>query len=167
MISNKKLNEELVSICKHIGELNGTYACSTCDKSYCCEYQTKINIGAAEFDDIEHLVTPIQIARAKQQIENKTPIIVDGKKTYRCPFLSDKGKCEIYDERFIVCASYSVIGDNLACNQDSDIPNVSVIAPLNVLGASLQNPKQRDRFTHSLSKEGSDILEEFRKRYKL
>ena len=168
-MSNKELNLELKLIGKKIAEkmVGLPHACSTCDKSYCCEYQVQIGIGEVEFEQIKHLVTPTHIARAKQQIENKTPILMEGVRTYRCPFLSDEGKCEIYDERFIVCAGYCVTGDNIACNKDSGIAIVSIVDPDPILTIASENDKQLDRFNRIATGKPSDVLEEFRKRYRL
>ena len=117
---NKETNDLIKEVSLSSGDSLGGSACRTCTKSYCCEFQHEVGIAASEFDTITHLVTPQQIARAKHEIERKDKtVLADGMSTYRCPFLSEAGKCEIYDERFMICAIYSVVGDSYQCSLDN------------------------------------------------
>jgi len=172
-MGNQASNILINSTSKGIGDFIGTKenmggsACHACDKSYCCEYQHEIGIAPIEFDKIEELVTPEQIARARVELTS-TATTKAGKSLYRCPFLSKEGKCEIYDERFIVCAAYSTIGTNFSCspaNDDGPVPTVNLF---NVFEAVSQDPGTRARLIEAAETDTpSDVLKEFKRRYKL
>jgi len=68
-MSNKVTNVILSLSSSAIGNKLGTSPCSTCTSGDCCAFQHSIGIGKNEFDEIEHLVTPTHIARAKETIE--------------------------------------------------------------------------------------------------
>ena len=146
----------------------GRSACTSCDKSYCCEYQHEIGIASTEFDEIEHLVTDVHIDRAKKVIAK--PQHLNGLETYRCPFLSDDGLCEIYENRFMVCAMYSVVGSNFSCSPANNGGSVPMVNITNVIEAAMKNEdvyKRLYRHVPAKDVEPSDVLEEFKRRYKL
>ena len=86
-------------------------ACKMCDKSYCCINQEEIAVASKEFEDIKHLITEEQIQRAEKEIMN--PRKNFGKDVYTCPFLGQYGGCEIYENRFMICAAHTVVNDNV------------------------------------------------------
>ncbi len=166
---NKKTNEMLKYITLTAGDKLGGSACTSCTNSYCCEFQVEVGIAVTEFDEIEHLVTPQQIARAKVQLENEDPIIVSGAKTYRCPFLSEAGRCEIYDQRFMICAMYSTVGHSDQCSLSNKDGRVNVVNPVEVIMLAINTqPEVKARMLkHGLAEDAvpSDVLDEFKKRY--
>jgi Fe-S-cluster containining protein len=163
---NERTNSLLKMISQDMGDMLGGSACADCDKSYCCEFQQEIGIAKEEFDEIEHLVTPQQIERAAYQLEHKQ--MLGGKEVYRCPFLSEKGKCEIYKDRFIVCAAYSTIGDNVACSKENKKGETAIVNPLSVFHEAAKDQELRARIEKTIvAGEPSDVLEEFAKRFNL
>ncbi len=168
-MSNKKTNDLIKEISLNSGDQLGGSACRTCTKSYCCEFQHEVGIASSEFDTIAHLVTPQQIARAKHEVEREDKIVLrDGLSTYRCPFLSETGKCEIYDERFMICAIYSVVGESHQCSLDNKEGRVMVVNPAEVVMASARlHPEVETRMRKHVDGDEipSDVLEEFKRRY--
>ena len=139
----KERNEILKEMSFNLGDQLGGSTCRTCDKSYCCSHQSTVGISHLEFDGIAHLVTPTHIKRAEvelQKLEAGTSIECSGMPTYRCPFLAEAGGCEIYNDRFIVCATYSVISKEhncsaTLCDKDSSVqivdPNAIFMTTMN------------------------------------
>ncbi len=167
-MSNKETNEMIKHVSLTAGDALGGSACRSCKEAYCCSYQVEVGITSSEFDAIAHLVTPEQIERAKIQLNNPSPIVIDGRATYRCPFLSEEGRCEIYDERFMICAIYSVVGNNHQCSLDNKGGRVAVVNPAEVIiNAAKTYLKVRDRMLFHIdgNEEPSDVLIEFKKRY--
>jgi len=119
----------------------GKSSCMTCEKNFCCVGQCNIEISSLEWNTkLKALITPEQESRALQQVkkyndpEAKEP-------SFDCPFNDpDTGKCEIYDDRFYVCAQYNVSNPKEHC--DSKTRNgLSVINPtavFRVLGSSMK-----------------------------
>ena len=164
--SNKETNDLLKNLFFDIGDKLGGSACRSCEESYCCEYQNKVTISHKEFDSIQHLVTPEQVQRAKEQLSNT--FTLNGYSTYRCPFLSEKGRCEIYDERFIICASYSIVGSNWQCSLENDEGSIGIVSPMGTTILAMEKyPSVATRFRNMAEEETTDVLEEFVKRYKL
>jgi Fe-S-cluster containining protein len=166
-MSNKFTNDLLCDISISMGDFIGNKeglgesACKSCTEAYCCSWMKEIGISVKEFDEIEHLVTPEQIERARVEVAK------DGD-TYRCAFLSEEGKCEIYDERFLVCAMYSVIGTNKSCHSDNKKHNIPMVNPIDVIVASMKNEAVDKRMRSMVSdSEGTDVLIEFTKRFNL
>jgi Fe-S-cluster containining protein len=166
-VSNKFTNDLLCDISISMGDFIGNKeglgesACKSCTEAYCCMYQREVGISSKEFDTIEHLITPEQIERARVEV-------AENKEFYRCPFLSEEGKCEIYSERFLICAMYSVIGTNKLCHSDNKGNNIPTVNPMNVIEASRKNEAVDKRMRNIVSdSEGTDILIEFTKRFNL
>ncbi len=168
-MSNKLTNDMIKNISLRSGDMLGGSACKACTESHCCEFQHEVGISTSEFDTIAHLVTKEQIARAKYEVEREDKIVLnDGLSTYRCPFLSETGKCEIYDERFMICAIYSVVGESHQCSLDNKKGRVMVVNPAEVIMKSAQSHPEVETRMRSHVKEDtepSDVLEEFRRRY--
>ena len=165
---NKITNDLIKTLSLESGDKLGGSACRTCDKAYCCEYQVEVGITASEFDTIVEYITPAQIERARIQLNNPSPIVIGGKPTYRCPFLSEEGKCEIYDQRFMICAIYSVVGDNVQCSLANKEGSVAVVNPAEVIiNTAKKHPEVKARMLHHVdgNETPSDVLEEFKKRY--
>ena len=166
-MSNKITNEKLKEVSIRLGDDLGGSACKSCTKSFCCEYQHQIGISAGEFDKIVDLITPEQIQRAKEQLTN-TFTLPDGHSTYRCPFLSEAGKCEIYEERFAICAVYSVVGSNVQCSLDNIKGKVNIVSPVGVFQQAMNlHPDVNTRIRAIAEGTPSDVLEEFKLRFPL
>ncbi len=168
-MSNKKTNDMIKEVSLKSGDQLGGSACRTCTKSFCCSFQHEVGIASSEFDTITHLVTEEQIARAKHEIERDDSIVLeDGLTTYRCPFLSEAGKCEIYDERFMICAIYSVVGDSYQCSLDNKEGIVQVVNPAEVImNSAMLYPEVKARMMKHIAVDEvpSDVLVEFKRRY--
>ena len=165
-MSNKLTNTIISGVSTTIGEMNGTSPCNTCTSGDCCRFQHEIGIASSEFDDIEHLVTDAQIERAREALLAGDNL--NGLPAYRCPFLSEAGKCEIYDERFMICAMYSVVGTNAQCSREHGNNVVQVVNPIGVISMAASSSKDveaRMKRHILLDTEGSDVLKEFNKRY--
>jgi len=176
----KERNEVLKEVSFSLGDKLGGSTCRSCDKAYCCEHQSQVGISSIEFDIIAHLVTNEQIARAQVEVdkldnlekqwvkENKT----DSDRGYRCPFLSEEGRCEIYENRFIVCASYSVISKEhncsaTLCDKDS---SVQIVDPNAIFMSSMNTNKTvvdkiLEVIPEDIIDDGTDIISEFVSRY--
>ena len=115
--------------------LSADISCHNCDKNYCCVGQKHVQIEQREFQNIEHLITAEQLARAREQIEN--PVMKRGITVYDCPFNDPvTGKCEIYDVRFMVCAGYGVVNPIEECDTDNeDASGTMVVNPLHIFEA--------------------------------
>ena len=161
----KYRNEKLKALSFKIGDESGGSACKSCNNSYCCESMVEIGIGIDEFNAIEHLVTPKHIERAKYQVEYLSK--VGGKSSYRCPFLSEEGRCEIYDSRPIVCAAYSVVGDPKDCSLESNpTGGVNIVNPLIIFTEAGNDGYLVDMIKEVIvHDEPTDILNEFKRRY--
>jgi len=165
-MSNKDTNAVIKEVSLGMGDTLGGSPCRKCDSSYCCEYQKEVGIASTEFDDIMHLVTKEQILRAKHQLTHRGDL--HGVEVYRCPFLSEEGQCEIYEERFMICAMYSVVGTNFQCSAENDGKPVAIVNPIGVLETAKQDAHVYARMRHHVLKgEASDVLEEFKKRFTL
>ena len=163
-MSNKVTNVILSLSSSAIGNKLGTSPCSTCTSGDCCKFQHTIGIGKNEFDEIEHLVTPTHIARAKETIEAGNTY--NGKPSFRCPFLSDDNKCEIYDSRFIVCSSYSVVGTSEQCSTTNCGGDVAIVNPMVVFDTAMHtSPKVKPRLVKASESTPTDIISEFVSRY--
>jgi Fe-S-cluster containining protein len=168
-MTKKPINDLLNVVSRTLGNTLGGSACNSCSSSHCCEFQHSVGISQSEFDHIQHLVTSEQIKRAKEEVNKKS--IFRGKPAYRCPFLSDVGKCEIYDERFIVCSTYSTVGDPANCAKNSEVGEVEVVNPLSIVQTALSSTDKplASNLMKLVTDESpiTDILQEFIKRYKL
>jgi Fe-S-cluster containining protein len=157
MTIQEKINNSMCEVAELAAKETGlTFLCKDCDKSYCCEHQNKIVISAEEFDGIAHLVTNEHIDNAKKELAK-------GDKLYKCPFLID-GRCSIYEDRFLVCASYGVCGTTTedTCTIKAIDNSIAIINPTAVL-ARLDNKDLMD--IRSKDVEITDVLEEFKRRY--
>ena len=164
-MSNKVTNVILSLSSSMIGNKLGTSPCSTCTSADCCKFQHTIGIGSNEFDEIAHLVTPTHIARAKEAIEANEHYKGYLAK-YRCPFLSDDNKCEIYDDRFIVCAGYSVVGTSEQCSVTNCDGEVAIVNPEGVFNTAMAtSPKVKPRLIKASESTPTDVISEFISRY--
>ena len=172
----KERNENLKAISFELGDTLGGSTCRDCTKSYCCEHQNTVGISHLEFDEVMHLVTLTQIKRAEvelQKLESGTSIECNGAQTYRCPFLAEAGGCEIYDDRFIVCATYSVVSKEHNCSASLcdkgscvDIVDPNAII-MGIISTSRPTADKIVEVVPDDASEGTDVLEEFKKRYSL
>ena len=163
-MSNKVTNVILSLSSSLIGDKLGTSPCNTCTSGDCCAFQHTIGIGKNEFDEIEHLVTPTHIARAKVAVEANEQY--NGKTVHRCPFLSDDNKCEIYDDRFIVCAGYSVVGTSEQCSVSNCDGDVAIVNPMGVFDTAMSaSPKVKPRLVKASESTPTDVISEFVSRY--
>ncbi len=112
-----------------------TASCIGCDHNYCCLGQKRIEISSIEFKKIKSLITQAQKNRAMKQIHRfKKDELFD------CPFNDpDTGKCEIYEDRFLVCAQYAVINPKEHCNSDT-MHDLQVVNPMVVIHYLISNP---------------------------
>ena len=142
-------------------------ACHKCDKPYCCRGQKRIEITNIEFENMMPMITEEQIARAMHYIENGKRELF-GNKVYDCPFNDPTtGKCEIYENRFVVCAAHGVISDNVeGCNTEIDTKGTLIINPLNTVSIAINKSEESKYYLKYLSEsEPIDILDAFRKHY--
>ena len=161
---NKETNIILKSISQTMGDIMGNSACKTCTEPSCCKLMHETGISKEEFDEIEHLVTDVHISRARKTV--KLDKQYNGLTSYQCPFLSPEGKCDIYDERFVVCAGYSVVGDPKQCNESNIGDIVKVVNPLNIFTyASEISPEVKKRLYKVAEGTESTVMDEFKKRY--
>jgi len=171
----KERNEILKEVSFSLGDQLGGSTCRSCDKAYCCEHQSQVGISSIEFDVIEHLVTDEQIARAQVEVDkldNNTALRCSGEQTYRCPFLSEEGKCEIYENRFIVCASYSVISKEHNCSATlcDKGSSVQIVDPNSIFMSAMNTNKTvvdkiLEVIPENIIDDGTDIISEFVSRY--
>ena len=156
---NKLTNEHIKRISIDMGDAIETSACRTCKEAYCCSYQHQISISKSEFDEIVHLITPEQIERAKQEVTQHSTL--NGEKVYQCPFLNEEGLCEIYDDRFLICSQYSVVGTNSQCNRDNGDSVVKIVNPTAIFLKAMEDEKVKERLMKHSEGEMTDVLDEF------
>ena len=147
-----------------IGDKLGISACRTCTEPSCCKLMYETGIAKVEFDEIEHLVTDVHINRAREAIELDKQY--NGLTSYRCPFLSLEDKCEIYDNRFIICSTYSVVGSPTQCNESNSKGNVAVVNPIGIFETAMSaSPDVRERLLVASEDTKSTVMNEFISRY--
>ncbi len=78
---------------------------------------------------------------------------------YTCPFLSDDGKCEIYDKRFAVCAQYGVINEIKHCDS-STMHKLMVVNPMQIM-SNIVDRNALAYLMFAASGKETDILTEF------
>lgn len=119
----------------------GKDSCRDCNENYCCVNQKNIEIEQSEFDDVKHLITPEQEARALVQFER-----TDG--LFNCPFNDpETGECEIYDRRPYVCAAYRVFNPKEDCNSNTE-SELTILNPMAVVRVLRENIKYAPAFNH-------------------
>ena len=141
-------------------------ACHTCNKPYCCQNQIRISVSDIEFQQILPIITDEHRERARYQSKNKR--MMNGQLTYTCPFNNpDTGMCEIYDNRFVVCAGHGVVADSEeACNTETNNTGTMIVNPLNTMQIAMKEYDVMQPYLFHLSKgEDLDILECFEKFY--
>ena len=143
--------------------LSDTIACHNCDKNYCCIDQISIQISTIEFEQIKPHITNEQYKRAKFEIEN--PRLEYGKSVYSCPFNSPvTGKCEIYENRFVVCAGHGTVADTPeACNTKVSQTGTLIVNPMMTFSAASKDEHTRLYLGHIADGEPIDVLDAFRK----
>jgi Fe-S-cluster containining protein len=164
----KSTNEVLKASSQEAIEAGGNpYACGNCTSSHCCT-QKEVGIAPIEFDWIESLVTDIHIERARRQV--KLLEVDKDRVMYVCPFLSPNG-CDIYDNRFAVCATYSVLGTDGSQCRHSGIETIAMVRKDKVLTIAMKDEIVEDRvlqiYNSGVDNGPSDVLEEFKRRYKI
>jgi len=142
--------------------LSPDISCLSCNEAYCCRKQKIIEISSREFAIRKPLITKEHKERAKIQkdIFEKTGL-------YTCPFNNPiDGKCEIYDTRFAVCASYCVMNNKEDCNSDTK-SGLEVVNPM-IIFSKITEENTMNYLTHvseGIDEKGdnvqSDILQEF------
>jgi len=141
-------------------------ACHSCDKPYCCQNQIRIAISYLEFQQLRPIITDEQKERARYQDKNKR--MMNGHLTYSCPFNNpDTGKCEIYENRFVVCAGHGVVADSPeACNTESGSKGTMIVNPLNTMRIAMKEYDVMGPYLAYLgSGEDIDVLDAFVKTY--
>ena len=114
----------------------GKSSCAGCTTGYCCTTQKIIEISTVEWTERQHLITSEHIDRAKVQVKR-----FEAESLFTCPFLDPVTKlCDIYDERFAVCAQYHVFNPVEDCNSDTE-SGLQVINPMVVMKAMASDPK--------------------------
>lgn len=140
-------------------------ACHGCDKAYCCRNQQSIQISSIEFEQIKPLITDEQLRRAKKEIES--PRIMYGKRVYTCPFNNPlTGACEIYANRFVVCAGHGVVGETEeVCNTEGSNKGTMIVNPMNTFRIACETSKETEAYLHYIASNGqpADVLESFKK----
>ena len=142
-------------------------ACHSCNKSYCCENQQRIEISTEEFKQIAPQITKRQLERAKEELDN--PRHMYGKSVYSCSFLSDDDygnkKCEIYENRFVVCASHGVVAPTEeACNTEVSKDGTFIVNPLKTFNKAMNEDESVLHYlSYQSTFEPSDILDEFKR----
>ncbi len=155
---NKLLKESLLGQSDKI-------ACHKCDKPYCCRNQQAIQISTTEFESKikQHLITDIHIARAKA--EKEKDLHMDELSVYTCPFNNpDTGECEIYDNRFIVCAGHGVVAEDVeVCNTETSKDGTMIVNPFNTLDIAIKKDEEMFNYIqfHATLGEPTDLLEAF------
>lgn len=140
-------------------------ACHGCDKAYCCRNQQSIQIADIEFEQLKHIITDDQLRRAKKEIDS--PRIMFGKNVYTCPFNDPvTGACEIYANRFIVCAGHGVVGPTEeVCNTEGSNTGTMIVNPMNTLKIACDTSEEAEAYLGYVAHQGqpTDILECFKK----
>ncbi len=158
MISNKKINKLLMESSSIASQ--GRDSCSSCNYNYCCVSQKVIEISTLEWEDRKHLIEQKHIDRAKVQIER-----FDKEGLFTCPFNDPvTGQCDIYDERFIVCAQYRVINNKEHCNSDTR-HGLQVVNPMNIFTILMNKDKTgkaREYMMHYSTGEPISIIDGFK-----
>jgi len=80
--------------------------CLSCNECHCCKSNKSVPVIGKEVDVIKVKITPKQKERALTSINQKALL-----GNYTCPFLSEEGRCEIYDIRPLACAGYYTINN--------------------------------------------------------
>ena len=137
-------------------------ACHGCDKNYCCVNQQRIEISKLEFEQIKPHITDEQYKRAKYEIDNSR--IMNGFTVYTCPFNNpDTGMCEIYENRFVVCATHGVVADDIeACNTEASNKGTFIVNPIRTFEIACEDEATMAYMMHLATDEPTDILEAFR-----
>jgi len=162
-MANALTNKRIKDISLKPGDELGGSACHSCTGAYCCKYQHEIGIASTEFDAIRHLITVEQVERAQVEVDKKSTF--NGMSAYRCPFLGEDNLCEIYEERFLVCAIYSAVGDNMDCSKENSKGHVNVVNPLPLIELAAKDVNTKVRMMYHATDDPSDILQEFISRY--
>jgi len=119
----------------------GKSSCMTCEENFCCVGQRNIEILSLEWDTkLKALITTEQESRALQQVKRYNDPEAE-EPSFDCPFNDpDTGKCEIYDDRFYVCAQYNVFNPKEHCDSKTrnGLEVINPIAVFNVLGSSMK-----------------------------
>ena len=164
-MTNAHTNKLIKNISLDAGDQLGGSACHSCTGAYCCKFQNSVGIASTEFDTIKHLITVEQVERAQVEVNKKSTF--GGKSSYRCPFLGEDNLCEIYDERFLVCAIYSTVGDSMSCSKENKNGHVNVVNPLPLIELAALDMSTKVRMMYHATNDPSDILQEFISRYNL
>ncbi len=132
------IKEAALEVCAAAGKAT---SCSTCNNNYCCVGQKDIEISDREWNEhLEDLITPSQIFRAIKEIkwmENEDNV----EKTFDCPFNDPRtGRCEIYEDRFFVCAQYHVFNPKEDCDSRTE-KGLEVLNPMGVISNLSRKPK--------------------------
>jgi len=138
-MDRKELNSFFMKGAGIIAPMN---SCIGCDKSYCCKGQRDIAVTGTWIEEIKSMITTKQRERFDTMRDDG---LID------CPFNREDGKCEIYDHRPFVCASYHVLESPERCNTDLVKEEISMIHPAATLQCAMD--LGRAPFTDQLKKE--------------
>lgn len=142
--------------------LSPDISCNSCDKPHCCRGQRFVEIAQSEFEQIKPLIQPKHMIRAKKQIE--APRMSNGFHVYDCPFNDpDTGKCDIYEYRFVVCASYGVYSPIDHCDTSKGYNGTQVANPMHVFTSIKDEATLAYLSHHASDAVGTNIIDEFRK----
>lgn len=133
-------------------------SCHGCDKNYCCVGQKVIEISTVEFERIVPLIKAKHRERAFKAIEQQKST-----ELWDCPFNDPKtGLCDIYDDRFIVCASYGVINKAEHCDSRTE-HGLKVVNPY-LIFTKIEKPNTlKFIWTAATKGETTSIIDEFKK----
>ena len=142
----------------------GESSCYGCKTGYCCTKQRIIEISSVEWIERQSLIAPKHLKRAKQEVDT-----FDRVGYFTCPFLDPVTKlCDIYNERFFVCATYHVVNPVEHCNSET-MNDLQVINPMEVMKV-IQQDNASGPLVNELAKlaygEPLNLIEAFRQRLK-
>ena len=124
-MKRKELNSFFIKGAGMVAPMN---SCTGCDKSHCCKGQRDISVTGTWIEEIKPMITNEQRARYDNM---RTDGLID------CPFNDKDGKCEIYDHRPFVCASYHVLEHPDRCDTDRVKEEISMVHPAAILQCAM------------------------------
>ena len=142
-------------------------SCNSCTECHCCENQQRIEISTSEFEGIKHLITPEILTRATNEAKGR---IMHGMSVYTCPFLNERGQCDIYDHRFIVCAAHGVVNPKEECDTKTGTKGTKIVNPMMTMTKVLKTGSDTlvgHLKYHVDNGKQTDILEAFKRYLKI
>ena len=89
---------------------------------------------------------------------------LNGKSVYDCPFNDqDTGRCQIYDYRFVVCASHGVVSHNeTGCNTEIGTAGTHIVNPMQTMQKAMNDDQTMAYLRHVSDGKPTDILQAFK-----